>query len=272
MQIYNSQRHIYCSIRSLNWTKHHIFFLDFSSFVCNTNDCHFTLHPFRYTSFVNIAVELKCSTSLYGTMKCKFNSFHSINVSTFSIDFVLSKNRKKKWTTLEETKRKLHEISEQHMEMWIFLDMVTADVNGNICKMVKKFTWNEYRWKWRVFPREEYITVVLSWFHPGDELIMKFSDVIEINMNNNWCMNTRNLLEKNAPTSKNEHRHRRLHSRFHWVNCVWNMPSHRYRISTIHLMGSNLYYDGRNFTAKPKKSEHTGKKVLFIHFYACESI
>lgn len=67
-------------------------------------------------------------------------------------------------------------------------------------------------------------------------------------------------LEKNAPTSKNEHRHRRLHSRFHWVNCVWNMPSHRYRISTIHLMGSYLYYDGRNFTAKPKKSEHTGKK------------
>lgn len=48
-----------------------------------------------YTLFVNIAVELKCSTSLYGTMKCKFNSFHSINVSTFSIDFVLSKNRKK---------------------------------------------------------------------------------------------------------------------------------------------------------------------------------
>lgn len=147
-----------------------------------------------YTLFVNIAVELKCSTSLYGTMKCKFNSFHSINVSTFSIDFVLSKNQKK-WTTLEETKRKLHEISEQHMEMWIF-GYGYSWYEWEHLQTVEKIHMKWISIKMACISREEYITVVLSWFHPGDELIMKFSDVIETNMNNNWCMNTRNLLKK----------------------------------------------------------------------------
>lgn len=194
MQIYNSQRHIYCSIRSLNWTKHHFSSISPLSYVVQTIA---TLHHIHsYTFFVNIAVELKCSTSLHGTMKCKFNSFHSINVSTFSIDFVLSKNRQKSVQLLKKPSGNYPKSVSNTWKCGFFFGYGYSWCKWEHLQNGKKIHMKWISIKMACISREEYITVVLSWFHPGDELIMKFSDVIEINMNNNWCMNTRNLLKK----------------------------------------------------------------------------